>query len=177
MIKPILSKTRYVPSCGDIMPYEFPELLGNFVKDESKYYIPMGVMTDYCWGVNYKPAEQLAFLDIDYSNIINTYECPYTKERWHSLVPIALITDDYTKYRAIIKDKTVSEMYLDKEWAWEQYFKDNVKHISRMQDCLLGGGYTEYCNLNDGSNKLIFVSIKLDNGDELYCVTWEWYNK
>lgn len=163
-------KDRYKPEIGDILwgeKYDFlakPELIGD------RKILPLVV-------VDQNPFRALTWLDVDFKEADFTYQCPYTEQTFHGVVPFALAARDFSRYKKqrLAHSQYVFDVDYHKENCgdyspWDFWFE------SRILQLFLGSGYTEFCRSFDGSVEMRNAVVPL--GDDLIMVKfWEWYNK
>ena len=125
------------------------------------------------------PFKYLAKLGIDTSLIKDAalYECPVLEIEYVSVVPLYLVTHDFSKYPTFDSySESRRGMLNDAEWN-QHWFKEDDQSRHRFADLLLGSGYTSGFLPSDGGNDFALASFKLSNGDYLIVKTFTWFNK
>ena len=150
--------------------------------------LPLGAISkcsDYGWG-----ALRL-LLPEDSVNVAAmkggcVYDDVVTGHRAMGLVPLYLLT---TNVDAYAHDKGFSMNRLrsvaDRQDDVEDYFDGHKKHrayleelaLSRIEQVLLGSGYTDFTLPSDGSVGVSWQFVALSNGDVLLLAGLEWFNK
>ncbi len=112
------------------------------------------------------------------------YQCHYTDQRLCSLLPLYLVTlswEQYVRPGSAGLDRD-SLMYASSEledgipFGTNDQFGDRIG-LSRVQQCLLGTGYTMATLPSDGSSVVNYQFAELTNGDILILAGYEWFNK
>lgn len=116
-----------------------------------------------------------------------SYECPYTDNKYYSIQPLCIITDD----EQIQADKFISadgkykpywyDMACDRDWVMREvkhapdkilkYFLGGIAKVS------MGHGYTDFTLPSDGNGSILPAIMHGDNGSIILCATWVWHNK
>lgn len=149
-----------------------PKLTREFIEGNNLNPIPLSEFKT-------NPFKYLAKLGIDASLFKDaaTYECPVLDIEYVSVVPIYLVTQDFSKY-SIHDSYSESRRQMLNDASWNQHWfseADHAKH--RFADLLLGSGYTDGFLPSDGGNDYALASFKLSNGDYLIVKTFTWFNK
>lgn len=125
-------------------------------------------------------------LNIDACNLPSEvkYECPWTHNKFNWIYPIGIITSDETRYGY---DHDAENIWEGKPWQCPEICEDKECEVgytgisgfltSSLYLSFVGHGYTEFTLPHDGSRDLVLATVPLDNGDELLCLCWIWYNK
>jgi hypothetical protein len=131
--------------------------------------LPLGVIAPSPW-------DALKVLEIDFEFIESGYTCLYTGYTFFGVIPVALCSEDLSKYNEITKRFNDQKYWLDYEF---HRLIDGEKRfaLTDIQKLLLGSGYTYGFSWYDGTPALQETKINLSNGDYLWAWFWEWYNK
>lgn len=170
MIKFIPAKKPYKPKIGDLLCDHFDKDASTYLTRQdpkSQKIIPLGVLYPNPWVA-------LTDLGIDYKQITVRYTCPYTEYEHFAIVPTALIINGEVEVYSKVRHYN-PKFVLD--WEWHQKMIPDRLTLGRIARTLLGSGYTNSWNANDGHGAIVECRATLDNGDMLHCHTWEWYNK
>lgn len=132
-------------------------------------------------GISPNTWEALTILNIDFAEFKSkvSYQDPYSNNTYYWQFPIGIQTSDLIKYAQCKRNGShvLSSIY---PWLFDADYIGNMYknlEIGKISKTLLGHGYTSYTLPDDGSNSLDFGTINLDNGDQLICAIWIWYNK
>ena len=127
--------------------------------------------------INQNPWRTLRKLKVAYSDFkkMVQYKCPYTNYIHYWSVPVIIFTNNVPFW--VKKHKPMYEqLYLDQEWIKDFYSIKDGLPLSKVQESLLGAGYTEGTRTCDGSGEIKDAIVALDNGDFLGVKVWMWYN-
>ena len=157
-----------------------------YLKDVEKFrLIHLGYIERDSWNTL-----ESAGIDGDKFREKSIYKCPWingNKYYWH--LPVAIITqDNYDTYKERIYSKIpdyICDMVFDEDWMNNRIYSKMFDKAPRLpehypggvQQSIMGHGYTDFTLPNDGSGSIRFSMAKLDNGDNLICYSWVWYNK
>jgi hypothetical protein len=172
MIKPVIQKKPYKPEIGDIL--SGGEYLLKKVGSKDK----LGDVIFAC-AADRNPWESLKKTDIDIDPLKKAfkYECPYTGNIFYHFIPAAIvIKSDVKVYRKTPLDDKDYDFMFDLDWV-KNILKDHHPELDEISQSMLGHGYTYGTLPTDGIGGWIEVLIELDNGDCLFGICWEWYNK
>lgn len=167
MVEIIKAENLYVPDCGDLL-YE-----NSFLESLSDEH-PVGQMMPLAV-LDANPWHALKLLGINTTAIKKTYQCPYTGYAHYWIVPVALISDDLKNNYAHFEHWNKNYLF-DHEWH-EQMWSERRWELQKIQQLLLGSGYTVGTMSNDGFGEVRQTKVKLSNGDYLWVHFWVWYNK
>lgn len=180
MIKIILPQKQYVPHHGDVEIYGAAKWLAAFGRKEfdSRSVLSLDHFNPNGWNA----LNELTILCRAEVNDNCRYRCPYTDLRFWSLLPFAIITDNYDQYLPyyVKHDSHTYKWWTDTEWT-KKCIMDNeegdIGGPNLIQNTILGSGYQTGILQSDGSHSVIVVNLELNNGDKIMCYSWEWYNK
>lgn len=182
MIKIVTQPKPFTPEIGDLYLGDHATIVRKFKKKEIKPYN----MLNLAWFSRnqWKALGVLAqsgIFDIDqikqmYNNA--SYQCPYTDQTFRALLPLCVYTNTPEVYFKS-KDIWFFDQATDRDWNCrdDQHLDLESNYNSSITQCILGPGYTEMTNTNDGSTCVEQVIIDLDNGDKIGAIHHVWYNK
>ncbi len=112
------------------------------------------------------------------------YTCHYTGQKMCSLLPLYLVTLSWEQYvrpgtRGLDRDSlqyASSELEDGIPFGTNDQFGDRIG-VSRINQCLLGTGYTQATLPSDGDAVIEWQFAELTNGDILMLAGYEWFNK
>lgn len=184
MIK--LIKGQKSPELGDILfGEEYPaEFISSKIdwKNQPIFFLE---------GIGYNTWEVLQVLNIDflefqrkvlYEDIFLQYRNENGEvkgNRYFWFYPIGIRTKDLMKY-AKTPYGTHRTFESISPWVFDAEFMEMQKRelrLSQIAECSMGHGYTNFTHPMDGSSRIDWVAIDMDNGDQLICAAWIWYNK
>jgi hypothetical protein len=106
------------------------------------------------------------------------YPCPFKKgNNFYGIVPIGILTSNPLPYRQAEFSHERFDWLFDLEWHARFISLDINNEPNSILSCFLGHGYNQGILPNDGSNRIVNVTIELSNGDHIFAKTFEWYNK
>ena len=161
-----------------------------FVQQQPTHaYLPLMSIHPNGWSALRKL--QLGLMDcyrIEGFESASRYQCPYTSMEFWGLVPLGVLAKDAEVYR---KAFTAPGTYAgDFDWVTKDDRETHIslqlgEHGERTLDqvlssvtiAMLGSGYTQGCIQDDGGNERALVTVDFENGDQLLCVAWIWFNK
>lgn len=173
MIKPVKCEKPYIPETGDIISG------GEYIAKRVLKKEVLGPVI-FAYAVERNPWKSLKGMGIDTTSLEEAfkYECPYTGNTFYHFIPAAIIIkNDVKVYRKPPYDSKDYNYAFDLEWINESILKGQHPELGSIAESMLGHGYTSYALPTDGDGGWIEVLIELDNGDYLFGVCWEWYNK
>ena len=125
--------------------------------------------------------------DDEINQMINdsSYKCPFNGYTHHSLIPVAILTDnpiDYIHAAYRIKpgedsDPWFTDMACDPTWNKDEAINFVGQYIDSVVKVAIGPGYTESFYPNDGHSGTDTVAVQLENGDYILFLILKWYNK
>jgi hypothetical protein len=125
-----------------------------------------------------------AILAMDMHLNLELYRCPYTDRQYWWAIPEALLLKKdspvLSLWKSAMKDAGRNyhlEMSMDNSWNKEGFHKIANLEPSVIQKALLGPGYTEGTNANDGSSSIVLATADIDSGDQVLFWTHLWHNK
>lgn len=179
--KSLLKNTvPYKHPTGDLI-CERPKILCDYIQPVTlskfeerykyKYVIPLTLLN---FSSPYKALNILMEDDIAAKKVFiaSGYEDIYTSGTGRILMPISILTDKPKPYMdQLIYDDEVKELRT-------LLAEKNNAHIalSRMQDVLMGSGYTYGTLPYDGSLYKEHVTLTMDNNDIILCALFVWFN-
>jgi len=186
-MKIIIPKKHYVPSCADIDVYGVSKWLAPFDRNlfEKSKLFSISHFESNGW-------RALRAAGIENTQQIEEncrYECPYSRLRFWSLVPIVIMVRSFKPYLPdhVVNDETgiTRRIWTNSNAVreWYKMFNDDKEYLpsplrpDKIDLSMLGNGYTFGMMAHDGSSHLIDVCLHLDNGDQILCHSWEWCNK
>jgi hypothetical protein len=172
MINLVKAKEKYVPNIGDLVcEWSNKESVEYLVAEKgmgTEKVIPLACAHPNPW-------KALDMFDICATPIIAKYKCPYTNYEHFAILPVQLLINGNVDAYKHLKH-WAPEYVLDWEWH-KELMKERRFEIQAIQRILLGSGYTGGTGFNDGHGGLEERRVMLDNGDALWVIFWEWYNK
>lgn len=125
----------------------------------------------------YHPFTTLKKFNIDAEELHQCckYDCPFREQIiFYGLLPIAIKTDDSTKYRHNGFENTYNSVF---DLKWQKNYVDQILSVDQISKSFLGHGFTDGTLPFDGNNSIVNVKLQLSNNDFIIAHTWEWYNK
>jgi hypothetical protein len=173
-----IKKKQLVCDIGDIIYGE-----KYFIKPQKTHYGDRKFLSIN--SISYNVWDSLEVLGIDFEDFKKevSYICPYTKNTYFWAIPIYLFSDRVDEIVDDTQHIPWKQMYKDHEWAVDFYFKKYGRKeksefvATSIHEAFLGPGYTSGTRPCDGGGNLKDAVIDLDNGDQLGCKVWVWYNK
>ena len=126
--------------------------------------------------VNPNPWVALQGLKIEYESLVVKYECPYTLYAHCAILPISILLIEANLASYPDLGYPAPDYLFDWEWH-QQMWREQRHKVNDIQKILLGSGYTHSTMIHDGSPRIHYTSVPLDNGDALWVAFWKWYNK
>ena len=107
------------------------------------------------------------------------YECPYLDNTYFWMYPLAILTDDETRYGCQSDSIEFSKRgWLVRTISLESHGIDEWDcEIHSYQKSMLGHGFTKFTLPCDGDGSLSYGSVLLSNNDRILVACWLWYNK
>jgi len=170
---PKINNKRYTPEYGDIL-YGDEYIAGKVELKDIKHPILLSNFGNNTW-------ETLKKFEIDYEMLQKrvTYECYMTGNKYYWFLPMMILCGYSTKaYRGLSSfSDPYFNMLFDEEWTLQFLEGYSVENINKIQQSLLGHGYTLGTLPSDGSNSIEVVWVEMSNGDKLVGFCWIWHNK
>lgn len=117
-------------------------------------------------------------LNVDFWNQFK-YKCPFNGYTHMSLVPSYICVDDINKFKDVLAPY-IMDILRDKDYM-KNIFYNNYKNgklnLSKLQELLIGSGYTEGSYPNDGSSNFSNVVLEEEDGTLIICKLIIWYNR
>ena len=180
MTEIILPKKQYTSDYGDVDVYGASKWLAQFNQKEfnNRNVFSLNHLDLNGWDA----LNKLSIVNRIYVHNDCRYRCPYTGHMFWSLLPFAIITDNYNRYilDLVKRNDHTYKLWTDTEWTKRDLMDNEKKGIrgpSLIQSTILGSGYETTILPIDGSHKIIVVNLELNNNDKIICYSWEWYNK
>jgi hypothetical protein len=111
----------------------------------------------------------------------SSYECYVNKYKHHALYPVAIISNDLSKYDELfLNSGYLKTMAKDKEWNLQFHCSSDTVHSYHktiFQKIKQGSGYSGCYRINDGSPFNRLLKAKLSNGDFILFDFLYWANK
>ena len=132
------------------------------------------------WGARTNTWEAMDILKIQCEDFRNNMmrQCPYTHWDYFSAVPLFVFSENVSFWLDRFKCFN-REMYEDREWMMHHNTPDKSEGfgLTKVQEFMLGSGYT-YCHMNqDGHSNLLDALVYLSNGDSIGFKVRMWFNK
>lgn len=180
--------TKYEHPYGDVI-YDAGGL-GRFLREfhveeiVNKNVLLLGYLSPNHWNalqhLGYFGEEHLAAL-----HRRSLYTCPYTKQKYTSLIPLAIFDNNIEQYFSAFGNNLpyYHEMACDKSWNLSgddpySTYETVEDQMSNMCIVMQGTGYTHSCIQSDGSWSRVPVIVDIDNSSGLlYCSQLVWHNK
>lgn len=193
MITIIQPDERYIPKFGDVLWGAASDWAGRNYR-EGEEPNPMrvsGLMLNKLDGKEYEengiiplvvvcpnPLQALDFLDIERQYFENTkHKDPYTNQEVYGIVPIALLTNNPSQYEQTLTRRRHPRPDYVVDTNCHKMWEKKTLELTRFGDVLMGTGYSYGCSNWDGNCSQKQAKVNLSNGDWLYVIFWEWYNK
>lgn len=129
--------------------------------------------------ITYSPKIFFESLQIEFNEKIWTYPDVYLNDNlMYHTIPLVLLYNNKDVYDFLknITDKSYNSYILDSDFT-KHLYKDEIFELNRIQNILMGTGYTFATLPSDGTYSKKLVKIDLENNDSLICSTFIWYNK
>lgn len=172
MITLLKTNKPYKPKIGNLMASFYSEKATDYFSNITETPKGEELLLSI---INPNPWVALKKIGVNVSPINMTYKCPYTNYEFYCVVPILIFSTDITKYKG--KKLFYDEDYLLDYDFHRKMFNSSMHQPSSIQKLLAGSGYTSGTMINDGSASKKFAISEMSNGDKLYLMVWEWYNK
>lgn len=180
-IKAIAQEQDYSHPYGDLLADDLKSYLRRVENPKSEvipYFTPL--MLTYVAQNTWEALQQLWGLDQKFFAEIREkakYTCPYTKVEYTAVVPLYIWTNSPEQFleECYVSNK---EMACDAKWNTKHYADYLFKgKLTKVQELLLGSGYTSWGLMSDGSNSIEYAAMDLENGDKIIFAVYVWHNK
>jgi hypothetical protein len=141
------------------------------------------VSKKYCLTIHPDYTNLDTILSADELQLLNeaTMQDLYLKVQIKSYRVLAVAFDDMEKYKQFLpywwrKSDTDYDWFSTERYEnrWSSFSAGGLNNVRRG---LMGTGYTDFTCPSDGTAAIEDAYIKMENGDFLLGVGWEWYNK
>ncbi len=110
------------------------------------------------------------------------YEDVYTQHTTTSLYPLLIVTPDAQQYPDVNNQLEFATLDTTELLEYLPQLVDKKTHdcgvaLGRIEQVLLGSGYTQMCLPSDGSACIELQFAEFTNGDILVLAGFEWFNK
>lgn len=173
MINPVVQRKPYTPKTGCILSG------GDFIVKKVEKTDVLGQVIFAC-AAERNPWVSLKSMGVNSDPLVEAfkYECPYTGNTFYHFIPVAIvIKNDVDAYRKSPYDLKDFDYMFDLDWINNDLLRGQHPELNTISESMLGHGFTTCTLPTDGDGGWIEVLIELDNGDYLFGVCWEWYNK
>ena len=181
-LKMLKAEKPLQPENGDII------WLNDYIYDElteEEYQSKQAIMFGFYAVTDLPALELLGMTQKHYDSVFDEetlYECPYYGTIFTGVIPIGIVSDDISKYNYILQeDKNQWEQWELKRLLDNENTKETCDEIEEgmngIMKATLGHGFDECRLTSDGYGEIKPFKVKLNNGDDLIVMTWEWYNK
>ncbi len=189
-MKIILPTKKFNSDIGDVwVPKQVRPYLGKFVSKDFQYLMSFQHITPLI--VKVPRLMGIENLEV-FKNVKST--CPYTGNRYYCLLPVAILSNELTKYRELVNPMGWYKLEENGKTVYHDIYAEMAKDaMIEMQEtnsqptawfsfgsieaCLLGSGYSSGRIKSDGGREWQWTTLALDNGDALLCVVLIWFNK